>query len=854
MYSPIPPGSHTTDLRSSPIGAGHRRRWRPRRLLGAALCATALAACDRQPASIPEETPPPIAATDIAGPAPAGIWISAEALASLPTSGPAWEALADEASDECDAVELENQSSSANVCVMAKALVAARTGDRARRAEVLEALSEVAATSGYSGSALALGRELTAYVIAADLIGLAQADPDLDRRFRATLRTLLHVGADGGGVSSLTECHEVRPNNWGTHCGASRAAVAAYLGDRALLERVARVFKGWLGDRSAYADFRFGRDRSWQCDPEQPRGINPAGCQRGGHSIDGVLPDDQRRGGGFAWPPRESGRVYDALQGALAMAVLLERQGYDPFSWEDQALLRAFTWLHTQAGSPPEGDDAWQPHVVNHAYGTTFDASVPARPGKNVGWTDWTHGSAPDAVRRAAPPPPPSGSDPEPPPSDPPSSGPPEKKPSPPPANEPPRARAEVRCSDLECTFDGTGSSDPEGGTLTYRWDFGDGASATGSRASHTYGSAGEYRVTLRVSDPGGAQDETSSTVRVSAPAPPPPPPPSAAPPAPSGGLWVSASDIAALPTSGAGWDRLTSAASGSCGSPDLADQDDGTNVCVLAKALVHARTGNTGLRGDVVAALRDVARSGRYSGRALALGRELIAYVIAADVIGLSRVDAGLDREFRDKIRSLLTAPTSSGPGSLVECHEERPNNWGTHCGASRAAVAAYLGDRGELDRVARVFRGWLGDRSAYAGFRYGDLSWQCDSSRPVGINPRGCTRNGRSLDGVLPDDQRRGGGFSWPPPRENYVYEGLQGALATAVILHQQGYDAFSWEDQALLRAFRWLHEQAGYRASGDDTWQPHVVNHYYGTNFPAPSPSSPGKNVGWTDWTHR
>ena len=82
--------------------------------------------------------------------------------------------------------------------------------------------------------------------------------------------------------------------------------------------------------------------------------------------------------------------------------------------------------------------------------------------------------------------------------------------------------------------------------------------------------------------------------------------------------------------------------------------------------------------------------------------------------------------------------------------------------------------------------------------------------------------------------------------------MYEGLQGALAQAVILHRAGYDVWEWQDRALLRAFTWLHEQADFPAQGDDTWQPHVINHFYGTSFPAPVPARPGKNVGWTDWT--
>jgi len=320
-----------------------------------------------------------------------------------------------------------------------------------------------------------------------------------------------------------------------------------------------------------------------------------------------------------------------------------------------------------------------------------------------------------------------------------------------------------------------------------------------------------------------------------------------------SSGIWISQAELMALPASGTAWNNVKSAADQSCGSPDLSNQDQGNNVCILAKALVFARTGQGSYRSDVVAALSAIVNSGTYSGRALALGRELAAYVIAADLIDLKNFDVALDTSFRAKIRSLLTTSTSGGPGSLIECHEDRPNNWGTHCGASRAAVAAYLGDTTALARVAQVFKGWLGDRSSYSGFSYGDLSWQCNSSAPVGINPTGCTRDGHSIDGVLPDDQRRAGGFSWPPPKENYVWEGLQGAVVQAVLLKRAGYDVFTWENQALRRALQWLHSQANFPATGEDTWTPHLINYYYGTQFPAPVPTSPGKNMGWTDWTH-
>jgi hypothetical protein len=102
-----------------------------------------------------------------------------------------------------------------------------------------------------------------------------------------------------------------------------------------------------------------------------------------------------------------------------------------------------------------------------------------------------------------------------------------------------------------------------------------------------------------------------------------------------------------------------------------------------------------------------------------------------------------------------------------------------------------------------------------------------------------------------VLPDDQRRAGGWSWPPPKENYVWEGLQGAIVQAELLHHAGYDVYSWQDRALLRAYTWLHTVCTFLAEGDDTWQAWIVNARYGTSFPAGS--GIGKNMGFTDWMY-
>lgn len=82
--------------------------------------------------------------------------------------------------------------------------------------------------------------------------------------------------------------------------------------------------------------------------------------------------------------------------------------------------------------------------------------------------------------------------------------------------NSPPTATFTVDCTDLSCNFDGSGSSDIDGSVTSYSWNFGDGASAIGGTASHTYSSSGTYTVTLTVTDDEGSTDNSSQSVSVS--------------------------------------------------------------------------------------------------------------------------------------------------------------------------------------------------------------------------------------------------------------------------------------------------------------------------------------------------
>lgn len=70
-------------------------------------------------------------------------------------------------------------------------------------------------------------------------------------------------------------------------------------------------------------------------------------------------------------------------------------------------------------------------------------------------------------------------------------------------------------------TFDGSGSSDPDGKIVQYEWDFnGDGAYERASdspRYNWVYDSAGSYSVALRVTDNGGATAVGTREIMVSA-------------------------------------------------------------------------------------------------------------------------------------------------------------------------------------------------------------------------------------------------------------------------------------------------------------------------------------------------
>jgi hypothetical protein len=371
-----------------------------------------------------------------------------------------------------------------------------------------------------------------------------------------------------------------------------------------------------------------------------------------------------------------------------------------------------------------------------------------------------------------------------------------------------------------------------------------------------------------------GHRPATTSEPRPAAverPAPPPAPAPR------SNGIWISAATLRHLPTAGAAWERLRADAEADPGSADVADQDSGHDVASLAAALVCARTQSPELcekaRAAVVSAI-GTERGGRW----LAVGRNLTAYVIAADVMGL-RADGepeSAGTRVETWIRSFETerlADNNTGePTPFIPFASG--SNASAQEGAAYAAVAAYLGDRAALERAWDAFRTYLCDPSApdqeridlHRGVKAG---WAYDDQHPCAVNPAGTAKQvppGRlgagqvvPVGGAIINDMARGGDLAWPPGATQYPWVALEGLVPAAVILHRAGYPAFAVADRALLRAVDYLRDLQ--LSTGSGRWFQErrsneiiqLVNVAYGAHFRVDLPAGAGRTVGYTDWTH-
>ena len=90
--------------------------------------------------------------------------------------------------------------------------------------------------------------------------------------------------------------------------------------------------------------------------------------------------------------------------------------------------------------------------------------------------------------------------------------------------NQPPQAKVAATPVEgdepLLVNLSSSGSFDPDGDALTFAWDLGDGTTSSLPEVSHLYSLKGAYRVTLTVTDPGGASSSDSILIIVGDTAP----------------------------------------------------------------------------------------------------------------------------------------------------------------------------------------------------------------------------------------------------------------------------------------------------------------------------------------------
>jgi PKD repeat protein len=91
------------------------------------------------------------------------------------------------------------------------------------------------------------------------------------------------------------------------------------------------------------------------------------------------------------------------------------------------------------------------------------------------------------------------------------------------PANQPPQAvinGPEKGLVGETLTFRGGQSTDSDGQIVAYTWDLGDGTGSNEPKVEHVYQQAGDYTLTLTVTDDGGLTNRTQHIVKIEQPAP----------------------------------------------------------------------------------------------------------------------------------------------------------------------------------------------------------------------------------------------------------------------------------------------------------------------------------------------
>ncbi|SDQ68173.1 PKD domain-containing protein [Quadrisphaera sp. DSM 44207] len=277
--------------------------------------------------------------------------------------------------------------------------------------------------------------------------------------------------------------------------------------------------------------------------------------------------------------------------------------------------------------------------------------------------------------------------------------------PTPTPApNAAPTASFTATTDGLTAAVDASASEDGDGTIAAVAWDFGDGATGSGTTARHTYAAAGTYSVTVTVTDDRGATGTTRQPVTVTAPPPPPAPAPgqvlaadafartttSGWGPAETGGAWTTSGGTTAV-TGGAG--RATVSAGRT--SASTLDAVSATASDVRAAVSVDAAPTGGGVYASVIA--RRVGTGG-YHARARVTATGAVTLALSSVASGTETVLKSVSltgpalapgQRLLVRVQAVGTAPTTLRARAWVEGTPE-PADWQLTATDSTAALQA--------------------------------------------------------------------------------------------------------------------------------------------------------------------
>jgi hypothetical protein len=349
----------------------------------------------------------------------------------------------------------------------------------------------------------------------------------------------------------------------------------------------------------------------------------------------------------------------------------------------------------------------------------------------------------------------------------------------------------------------------------------------------------------------------------------------SACHPAQTSGIWLNNSTLDDLLQSGEAWNEVNGDAPGSIPFQPVCNQDSNHDTRTLAKALVGVATGDEAMQFGAISSINaavgsedDCGSMGTGANRWLDVGRNVGAYVIAADVLRSVGVTSSTVNNWFTTIntRTLDENNSPHDPITLSDAAWNSGANASAQQGFVRTAIAAYQNNAATLANEFDRFLRYVGDRNALHDLTAptGDQAdWHQDpDTNPIGIVQAGATRNGCQWDGAIVWDMARIGAYDCDPAwvgDAQYSWVGLMGAVPAAVILERKGFHAFSAQNNALNRVLDFLWDKR--QLSGDARWfdgqrANHAIwlaNGAYCEDWLFDGPTGQGQTVGYVDWTH-